>query len=106
MCMGDDNFINMNSLSDRNPSAEINSAGVQDELNDVKLRIKAVEHCLKGGKSAPSADINDVVPIYSRMKQKSLENTLQQLQDIEIILLKMKLDIGNKGTVRFDGGWQ
>ena len=104
--MGDDNFINMNSLSDRNPSAEINSAGVQDELNDVKLRIKAVEHCLKGGTSAPSADINDVVPIYSGMKQESLENMLQQLQDIENIFLKMKLDIGNKGTVRFDGGRQ
>ena len=86
----------MSTLS-RKPSAEESSVEDDDEIHNVKFRIKAVEHCLKGGKSAPSADINDVVPTYSKMKQKSLEKTLQQLQDKEIILLKMKLDIGTKG---------
>jgi paraquat-inducible protein B len=89
----------MSILSNRKPSGEESSAEVDEEMNEVRLKIKAVEHRLKGGKSDPSADIHDVVPIYRNMSQDCLESTLQQLQAEKNMLLKMKLDIGNKGTV-------
>ena len=89
----------MSTLSNRKPSAEESSAEVDEEMNEVRLKIKAVEHWLKGGKSDPSADIHDVVPIYRKMSQDCLQSTLQQLQDEKNILLKMKLDIRNKGAV-------
>jgi len=84
-------------MSIRKPSAEEFSAEVDEDLQNVKLKIKAVEHCLKGGKSDPSADIHDFVPIYITIPRESIVSILQQLQDKENTLLQMKLDIGKKG---------
>ena len=65
----------------------------EQELNDVKLEIKAVKHCLRRTSSDPSSDIFDIIPIYRMMQQERLESMLEKLQDNKNTLLKRKTNM-------------
>ena len=77
----------MSSLSNRKLSAEEISSKLQEDLEEVRLRIKELEYCLKGGTSAPSDDIAEYVPIYEETRREILSSLLVKLQENKNLLL-------------------
>ena len=79
-------------LSNYKPSAEEFTPGMNEELNQVRLKIKAVEHCLRGDGSASPHDAIYYVGVYQIFDRELLSHQLAKLQDEKNLLLQMKLN--------------
>ena len=82
------------SLSKRKQSSvEENRLQQQQDLEKVGLEIKAIEHCLKDGTSAPSADIVASVRIHEGTERGILSSLLVKLQEEKNILLQRQANM-------------